>query len=91
VALTGGDSIAANEAEQMVDPWPAQQRRQEYRVQRQKMQVAVERLPHRPGDPADQRHDLRDRGAAGAKARREAPSSGTQSAGAPAATASAAQ
>jgi hypothetical protein len=90
VALTGGDSIAANEAEQMVDPWPRSSGDKNIASNGQKMQVAVER--YRTGrviPPINATtSEIEAPPAQGASG---APSSGTQSAGAPAATASAAQ
>jgi len=43
VALTGGDAIAANEATQMVDPWPPNSGNNNITYNGQKMQSAVER------------------------------------------------
>jgi hypothetical protein len=43
VALTGGDAIAANEATQMVDPWPPNSGNNNIAFNGQKMQSAVER------------------------------------------------
>jgi hypothetical protein len=43
VALDAGDAIAANEAAQMYDPWPAHSRDVNYPVNGQRMQTAVER------------------------------------------------
>lgn len=43
VALTGGDAIAANEATQMVDPWPPNSGNNNIAYNGQKMQSAVER------------------------------------------------
>jgi mevalonate pyrophosphate decarboxylase len=43
IALTGGDSIAANQATQIVDPWPPQSGNKNIAFDGQKMQSAVER------------------------------------------------
>jgi len=43
VALSGGDAVAANEATQMVDPWPPNSGNKNIAFNGQKMQVAVER------------------------------------------------
>jgi hypothetical protein len=43
IALSAGDAIAANEAAQMYDPWPAHSRNVNYPANGQKMQTAVER------------------------------------------------
>jgi hypothetical protein len=43
VALSGGDAIAANEATQMVDPWPPHSGDKNIGFNGQKMQSAVER------------------------------------------------
>jgi len=43
IALSGGDAIAANEATQMVDPWPPSAGNKNIAFNGQKMQVAVER------------------------------------------------
>ena len=57
VALTGGDSIAANEATQMVDPWPPQSGNKNIAFNGQKMQAAVQRYRTgkvvQPTDPTD--------------------------------------
>jgi hypothetical protein len=43
IALGGGDAVAANEATQMVDPWPRESGNKNIAFNGQKMQVAVER------------------------------------------------
>ena len=43
IALSAGDAIAANEAEQTVDPWPAQSGNKNIAFNGAKMQSAVER------------------------------------------------
>lgn len=43
IALSAGDAIAANEAEQTVDPWPPQSGNRNIGFNGQKMQSAVER------------------------------------------------
>jgi hypothetical protein len=43
VALSGGDAVAANEATQMVDPWPPNSGNNNIAYNGQKMQSAVER------------------------------------------------
>ncbi len=43
IALSAGDAIAANEIQQMVDPWPAYSGNKNIRFNGQKMQSAVER------------------------------------------------
>jgi hypothetical protein len=43
IALSAGDAIAANKAEQMVDPWPAASGNKNIAFNGQKMQSAVER------------------------------------------------
>jgi hypothetical protein len=43
IALSAGDAIAANEAEQMVDPWPANSGNKNIAFNGEKMQSAVER------------------------------------------------
>jgi len=43
IALSQGDAIAANEAEQMVDPWPARSGNKNIGFNGEKMQSAVER------------------------------------------------
>jgi hypothetical protein len=43
IALSAGDAIAANEAEQMVDPWPRYSGDKNIAFNGQKMQSAVER------------------------------------------------
>lgn len=43
VALSAGDAIAANEAEQTVDPWPPQSNNKNVAFNGQRMQSAVER------------------------------------------------
>jgi hypothetical protein len=43
ITLGAGDAIAANEAEQMVDPWPAQSGNRNIGFNGAKMQSAVER------------------------------------------------
>jgi hypothetical protein len=43
IALSGGDAIAANEAEQMVDPWPPHSGNRNIPYNGEKMQSAVER------------------------------------------------
>jgi hypothetical protein len=43
VALTGGDSVAANDATQMVDPWPPQSGNKNIAFNGEKMQAAVQR------------------------------------------------
>jgi hypothetical protein len=43
IAPSHGDAIAANEAEQMVDPWPAQSGNKNIGFNGEKMQSAVER------------------------------------------------
>jgi len=43
IALSGGDAVAANEVEQMVDPWPAHSANTNIAFNGEKMQSAVER------------------------------------------------
>jgi hypothetical protein len=43
IALSGGDSIAANAAEQIRDPWPAQSGNVNIAANGEKMQAAVQR------------------------------------------------
>lgn len=43
IALSGGDAVAANEVEQMVDPWPPQSGNKNIAFNGQKMQSAMER------------------------------------------------
>jgi hypothetical protein len=43
IALSGGDAVAANEAEQTIDPWPAHSGNTNFSTNGQKMQSAVER------------------------------------------------
>lgn len=43
IALSAGDAIAANEAQQVVDPWPPQSGNTQLAANGQKMQAAVER------------------------------------------------
>jgi hypothetical protein len=43
IALSGGDAVAANMVEQMVDPWPANSGNTSIAFNGQKMQSAVER------------------------------------------------
>jgi len=43
IALSGGDAVAANTAEQMVDPWPPASGNPNIPANGQKMQIAVER------------------------------------------------
>ena len=43
IALGGGDSIAANEVTQMVDPWPAYSGNKNIAFNGEKMQAAVQR------------------------------------------------
>jgi len=55
LALGGGDAIAANEATQMVDPWPRESGNKNIDFNGQKMQAAVERYRNNkvtpPADP----------------------------------------
>jgi hypothetical protein len=57
VALTGGDSVAANTATQMVDPWPPQSGNKNIAFNGEKMQAAVQRYRTdkvtQPSDPTD--------------------------------------
>src|ERR1700744_1831599 len=57
VALTGGDSVAANDAAQMVDPWPPQSGNKNIAFNGEKMQAAVQRYRtgkvSRPTDPSE--------------------------------------
>jgi hypothetical protein len=43
IALSGGDAIAANKVEQMVDPWPAHSGNTNIAANGQRMQSAIER------------------------------------------------
>jgi hypothetical protein len=43
IALSGGDAIAANKVEQMVDPWPAHSGNTNIAADGQRMQSAIER------------------------------------------------
>lgn len=43
IALSAGDAIAANEVEQMIDPWPAQSGNKNVAFNGERMQSAVER------------------------------------------------
>jgi hypothetical protein len=43
IALGAGDAIAANETEQIIDPWPAHSRNTNIATNGQRMQAAVER------------------------------------------------
>ena len=43
IALSAGDAIAANKAEQVVDPWPAASGNKNIAFNGQKMQLAIER------------------------------------------------
>jgi hypothetical protein len=43
VALSAGDAIAANEASQMIDPWPPQSANTNLAANGQRMQSAIER------------------------------------------------
>jgi hypothetical protein len=55
VSLSGGDAVAANEAAQMIDPWPRQSGNTNIATNGQRMQSAIERyrtnIVTQPVDP----------------------------------------
>jgi len=54
IALSGGDTVAANAAEQMVNPWPRASDNTNIAFNGQKMQTAIERYrTNKVTDPVD--------------------------------------
>jgi hypothetical protein len=54
IALSGGDAVAANAAEQMVNPWPRASDNTNIAFNGQKMQTAIERYrTNKVTDPVD--------------------------------------